>query len=228
VNLGRPRAIGALATAVSATLLLSSCAGTAPGVAAEVDGTRITDRQVDDFAGVLCALGGVAGTESGVPSRGARLRSLEILLSIETTRALTDIGEADAQLVSGSMAALNEARGEVPADLLDTFDEVALAFSQSQNALLGLGRDRLGEGGDPGQVDDQAAFEEGDRLRREFAETAQIDLDPRFGSYIDGAVQPADGSLSVPVSDLAVLAQAPLEGPDEALVSQLPASQKCG
>lgn len=219
---------GAGAAALSAMLLLSSCGGNAPGVAATVEGDRITDDKVDEFAQVLCALGGLAGTESGTPTRTARFSSLQILLADELADDIADVDDVDRSAVAQTVESLDAGREMVPEDVLDTFDEVVQEFATAQQAILELGRESLlakGEG-DGAEISDDAAFAEGDRLRSEYAAEADIEIDPRFGTIEDGVVTPADGSLSVPVSDIAV--QAAAEQPEDGFVSRLPATQKCG
>lgn len=213
------------AGAVAAVLLLSSCGGTAPGVAAQVEGDRITDEQVDDFAEVLCAIGGVAGTESGVPMKSARFGSLQILMANELTADIADVDAVPAQSVATILEGMSAAREELSEDQQETFDEVAEEFARSQTAVVELGRDSLEAAGRPTDVPDEEAYAEGQRLLSEYAAEADIEVDPRYGEVVDGALQPSSGSLSVPVSDLAVQGASPEVG--EELVSGLPATQKC-
>lgn len=214
-----------LGAALSA-LLLSSCTGSTPGVAAEVEGDRITDEQVDDFAQVLCSLGGLPGGEAGTPTKLARHSSLQILLGNELAEDVADVESVDRASVAAAVEQMNASRDAIPKDALDTFDQVAEEFSRAQNAIIELGRQSLEEAGQQGEIDDQAAYTEGERLRTEYAAQADIEVDPRFGSLEEGVLQPGDGSLSVPVSDLAVQAGAGEPSPE--LIEQLPASQKCG
>ena len=219
------RAAGVLS---AGALLLSACGGVAPGVAAEVEGQRITDEQVDDFAEVLCAIGGVQGTESGVPAKSARFASLQILLSNELATLVADVEDVPQQQVAAVLQGMAAARDLLSEDQQETFDEVAEEFARAQTALVELGRASLADQGQPeqpGQNPDDVAFAEGQRLMAERAEDADVEVDPRFGELVDGGLQPANGSLSVPVSDLAV--QADEAQPGEELVTLLPASQKC-
>jgi hypothetical protein len=226
----RRRRRGVAAAAVpllSAALLLSSCGGNAPGVAATVAGDRITDEKVDEFAQVLCSLGGLPGGDSGTPTRTARNSSLQILIGNELAADIADVDNVDKEGVALTVESLNAGRETVPEDVRDTFDEVVQEFAAAQQAILELGRESLEEGGgDPAAINEEAAFAECDRLRSEYAAKADIEVDPRFGTVVDGVVKPADGSLSVPVSDLAV--QGAAEQGEGDLASLLPATQKCG
>jgi hypothetical protein len=218
---------GAAVAAVSAALLLSSCGGNAPGVAATVEGDRITDEKVDEFAQVLCSLGGLPGGESGTPTRTARFSSLQILVANELADDIADVDDVDQAGVALTVESLNAGRETVPEEVRDTFDEVVQEFAVAQQAILELGRESLEEGeGDAAAINEEAAFAEGDRLRAEYAAEADIEVDPRFGTVEDGVVKPADGSLSVPVSELAV--QGSAEQVEDGFATLLPATQKCG
>ena len=222
----RVRRRGCAAAAVAAVLLLSGCGSTAPGVAAQVGDERITDEQVDDFAEVLCALGGLPGTESGTPTSQARYNALSILLVTELAQQVGDVDSLDADAVEAAQQQMAAGRDQVPEGSRDTFDQVAADYVESQLALIELGRASLAEqGGAADEITDDQAFQEGDRLLREYVEQADVEVDPRYGKLQDGALVPDSGSLSVPVSDFAVGADE--EQPTEELVSRLPASQKC-
>ena len=224
----RSTSLRGAAAAAATAFLLSSCGSTAPGVAAEVEGERITDEQVDAFAEVLCLIGGAPATESGTPSRNARFASLQVLLSNELAAEFTDLDSAPAAGVKATLEGLEAARELLPEELHDTFDEVAQEFAIAQVAVTELGRTSLTEAGQTGQAGEitgEAAFAEGQRLIAEEAASADIEVDPRFGEMVDGALQPSNGSLSVPVSDLAVQGSSPEAG--EEFTSLLPASQKC-
>jgi hypothetical protein len=214
------------AAAAAAALLLSGCGSTAPGVAAQVDGERITDEQVDAFAEVLCSLGGLPGTESGTPTSEARYNALSILLVTELAQQVGDLDAVDAEDLAAAKQQMTAGRDQVPEGSRDTFDEVAGAYLESQFALIALGRASLEEQGSGDEVTDDQAFQEGERLLQEYAQQADVEVDPRYGTLQNGVLVPDNGSLSVPVSDFAKGAAEPQ--PTEELVSQLPASQKCG
>jgi hypothetical protein len=127
-----------------------------------------------------------------------------------------------------TVEALNAGRETVPEDVRDTFDEVVREFAVAEQAILELGLESLQDSGqgDPATINEEAARAEGARLRSEYAAEADIEIDPRFGTVEDGVVRPADGSLSVPVSELAV--QGAAEQVEDGFVSALPATQKCG
>jgi hypothetical protein len=211
--------------AAVAALLLAGCGSTAPGVAAQVDGERITDEDVDEFAEVLCSLGQLPGTESGTPTSQARFNALSILLVTELGQQVGDVDAVDPEELAAAKQQLAAGREQVPEGSRDTFDQVAADYVESQLALIERGRDSLEEQGadDGGNVDE--AMAEGMRLVQQYVEEADVEVDPRYGRLEGGQLVPESGSLSVPVSDFAVGAAE--EQPTEELVSQLPASQKC-
>jgi hypothetical protein len=211
--------------AAAAALLLAGCGGTAPGVAAQVDGQRITDEEVDRFAEVLCSLGQLPGTESGTPTRQARFNALSILLVTELGKQVGDLDAVDPEDLAAAKQQMAAGREQVPEESRDTFDQVADDYLESQFALIELGRGSLEEqgAGDGDNVDE--AMAEGMRLVEQYVEEADVEVDPRYGRLDGGELVPESGSLSVPVSDFAVAAAG--EQPTEELVGQLPASQKC-
>ncbi len=217
----------AAVVAALAALTLSSCGQNKPGVAADVDGAEITDAKVDDFATVLCALGGLPSeTASGTPTKDARFRSLQILLGNQLAEDVADLDNVDRAAVNAAVEQLNSTRDSVPESVVDTFDQVVEEYATTQNAIIALGRASLEKSGTTGDIADDAAYAEGDRLRTEYAAKADISIDPRFGTMVDGVLTAGEGSLSVPVSPLAKEAAAAT--PSAELVAGLPASQKCG
>jgi hypothetical protein len=217
----------ALVTAVAA-LLLSSCGSTgSPGVAAEVAGERITDEQVDEFARVLCRVGAAQGSGQTTPTSTVRHNAVQLLLFIETAAQVGDFDDLDRADVDMAMGNVEEARELLPEELVDTFDEVIVEFAQAQAALIARGRESLVEQGqDPAGIDPNTAYAEGERLQQEFLRSADIEIDPRFGSIVDGQLRAASGSLSVPVSDIAVGSAS--QEPSEGFADLLPAALTCG
>lgn len=221
------RRVTVAAVAASTALLLGGCGLETPGVAASVEDATITDQRVDDFAQVLCSLGGLQGEQSGTPTSQARHRSLEILLADELARQVADVDAADPATVQEAVDLTNAGRESVPEELRDTFDEVVREYAVAQVAIMELGRESLAAQGRPlEEITEDEAYAEGERLRQEYAQRADVSVDPRFGTLVGGVLRPASGSLSVPVSDFAVAGAA--EQPGDELVGALPATQKCG
>jgi hypothetical protein len=128
--------------------------------------------------------------------------------------------------VNGIEQQLNQSRSTVDEADQDTFDTVVGEFARAQSATIDLGRAALEAAGKSGPISDQDAFTAGDRLRTVYAaRKADIEVDPRFGTMVNGVLKPGSGSLSVPVSQGARDAEA--SSPVGSHVSALPASQKC-
>ena len=220
VDRGRVRAVPRVAAAV-AVLLLAGCAQNPPGVAAEVGGDAITDEQVDELAEALCALS-AGGEQAGpVPTQQVRRQALQILLDNELAEDLIDPESVDSEQVAAAEEQAQPSVEALPADLRAPFSEAVTAFATAQSGLAALARETLVEGG-TARPDEQAVLTEGQRLRTEYAERAGVEVDPRFGTYSDGLLEPSDGSLSVPVSDAAAASAA-----GQASGADLPANLTC-
>jgi hypothetical protein len=212
--------------AALAVTTLSACSGPGPGVAADVEGTQISVSEVDDFALLLCSLGGVPGGEAAT-TKSARQQALTLLIGNEIASGLVDADSVDPDAVEQVVAQNAQARETLPDDQVATFDAFVADFALAQLGLAQLGRESLEEQGQAAaEITDDVAVAEGQKIRAERTAEADIELDPRFGSLgDDGIVGPSSEQLSVPVSDVAV--QGSASEPSATLGSLLPASQKC-
>ena len=183
-----------------AALLLTGCAQNPPGVAAEVGSDRITDEQVDELAEALCVLSSGDEQAAPVPTQQVRRQALQILLDNELAGAMIDPEAVDREQVAAALQQFAGTSQALPERLRGVFDEAAEGFVTSNVGLVELGRESLAEAGEA-DAEDEAALTEGQRLRVEHAEEVGVSLDPRFGTWDEGLVQPSDGSLSVAVSD---------------------------
>ena len=211
---------GRLATAALAVLLVTGCAQNPPGVAAEVGGDRITDEQVDQLAEALCGLS--QDTPQGpVPTQQVRRQALQILLEVEIGRDLIDPDSVDKKQLAAAEQQTQAQSAALPERLRGTFDDAVEGFFSAQLGLIALGRESLVAKGTK-NPDDAAAQTEGQRLRDRYARRAGVSVDPRFGTFEQGQLQPADGSLSVPVSD-----EAKASAAGESAGTDLPANLSC-
>lgn len=218
----RPTCRRGITAVAAAVLMLAGCAQNAPGVAAEVGEDRITDQQVDDVAQVLCALNAdPSGAGAPTATKSVRFQALQLLVGNEVALDLVDPDSVDRKQLREALAQSAQTREAVPTRLQPVFDDVLRDYVTSQLGLTELGRKSLRKQGRP--ADDQAAQEEGERLRAEHSARLGISVDPRYGTVEDGVLTPANGSLSVAVSETAVLGEA--ENPD---AGGLPVSQTCG
>ena len=209
------------AVVAAATVLLSGCAQNAPGVAAEVGSDAITDEQVDELAEALCTLSAGAAQGAPVPTQPVRRQALQILIDNQLAAALVDPDSVDSEQLAAARQQAAESRQALPERLRGTFDEAVKGFTSSQLGLAELGRESLQDQG-TAQPDQQAALAEGQRLRVQYAEEVGVSVDPRFGTYAEGVLEPTDGSLSVAVSDEAVASTSP-----QPTGTELPANLTC-
>jgi hypothetical protein len=205
---------------------LSGCGDLAPDVAAQVEGDEIAVEEVDDFAALLCSLGGLPGGEQAT-TKTARQQALTLLIGNELAFDLIDEEAVDPAAVQQAVAQNAAAREGLSEEQLETFDAFVEDFTRAQIGLVELGRESLTEAGEaPQELTEDIAFQEGQRLRQEYAEQADVEVAERFGTVEGGQVVAGPGSLSVPVSDVAV--QSSQAEPPETLGELLPAAQKCG
>lgn len=220
------RALKLSAAAVAASTVLVGC-GTHPGSAAVVGDASISTGEVDDAARALCAANN-AGAEqpTELPARAARQAALQFLVDGELSRQFAeDLGVSpDPSELSQTLAQNAEGIAALPAGVREDFETLLAGFQEAELALTEIGRQSLAEQGQAAPAPEQARAE-GARLRTEWAADVEVDVDPRFGEYADGQLDPVSGSLSIPVSDTA-RAGAQLD-PGTDWVAGLPASQKC-
>lgn len=219
----------ALVTAAVATLTVSGCGGVAPGTAIEVEDTSVTHERVDAVAAALCSANLESAAARGeappvIPARGAREGALQVLLDIALSQ---EFGEAlgvepNQNLVSRAMGQNEVGLRLLPEDRREAFRTALREYAEGQAMLIQAGRQSLEEGG-AATVSDEQALAEGERLRAEFVESADVQIDPRYGSFESGELRLGGQSLSVAVSDGARQAG----NPNAAFAAQLPASLQC-
>lgn len=215
----------AVLLAVAGTVL-TGC-GTHPGAAAVVGDTTISTDEVDAAARALCSANATDDPAApALASRGARIAALQFLIDSELSRQFgASVGiEPDAAAVSETLAQNRAGIASIPDDRRDDFLDLLVGFRESELIVAEAGTRALEEQGAVATAPEQAASE-GFRLRTEWAEDVDVEVDPRFGSYADGTLNPESGSLSVPASERATSGAQPDPGQD--WVAGLPDSQKC-
>lgn len=220
-----------LALTAVATLTVSGCGGVAPGSAIEVEDTRISHERVDSVAAALCAANLESAAARGeappiIPARGAREGALQVLLDTALSHAFGEERgvEPNQNLVSMAMAQNEVGLRLLPPDRREAFSTALREYAEGQAMLIEVGRQSLEDAGRT-DVTDQEALAEGERLRAEFVESADVEIDPRYGSFESGELRLGGQSLSVAVSDTARQAGNPNAG--AAWAAQLPASLQC-
>lgn len=213
--------------AVVAAAALSGC-GMHPGAAAVVGSTTITGDEVDGAARALCSANQAGGQATGdLASRGARQAALQFLIDNELSRQFAEAEgvEPDQEQVSATLSQNAQGIEAIPKSEREEFTDLLVGFRESELILAEVGAASLEEQGTATPAPEEAASE-GARLRADWAESIEVEVDPRFGTYAEGGLAPASGSLSVPISDTAKAGSA--GEPGAAWVASLPASQKCG
>lgn len=210
----------------AAALLLSACGSVHPGDAAVVGSDSISQTRVDGVATAVCTVNTSSGQSSSVPSRNARRFALNLLL--DSTLSLQfgrkEGVRPDQHLVSTGLAQSAQTFSSLPpaqrADLQSAVHDVYAG----QSVLESIGRRSLEKNGQT-NVTTKQALAQGSLLRNQYAQSLDIEVDPRFGTYEKGQVAPTSGSLSSAVSPTALDGQT--SDPSTDWVSALPASQKC-
>jgi hypothetical protein len=213
--------------AVATAALLSGCS-LHPGTAAVVGSDSISDEQVDAVAAALCSAN-TTGAQPGaqpVASRGARQGALSVLIESELSRQFGAAKGVEPSKAKVSAAlAQNQAHIEaLPADEREAFQAALKEYAEGQLMVIAAGRESLESQGKTNVTDDKA-LAEGMRLRAEYADGVDIDVDPRYGTFTDKGLMPGDSSLSVPVTDQAADGASP--DPSAGWVAALPVSQTC-
>jgi hypothetical protein len=214
--------------AAAALVTLTGCGAMHPGVAAVVGSSTITDDQVDALAKGLCSANAQSAATGGAPvaSRGARQGALQVLIDSALAK---QFGEKkgvtpDRSMVSAALAQNEQGVAMLPEDEQPAFRAALKDYAEGRLMLAAVGRRSLEAQGKTG-FSDQEALAEGERLLKQYTGKVDIEVDPRFGSYRQGSLQPNSSDLSVPVSQSA--RQGANANPGAAWVSQLPATQKC-
>lgn len=211
--------------AVAATVLLTGCGSVpdlTPGVGVRVDDTTYSMGEVDDLATTYCQAVETQLREgeavAGSLVSGQVAGSLALRAAAEQFAAETGV-EPDATLAQVEQQ-LESSIADLPAAQQEAVREVNLASPYAQAVQLAAGKQA-------GETDPQAALEAGQQAFADWLDEQDVRIDPRFSvALVDGAVAPADTSVSFPVSDAATGGSA--QEPDPAYASALPQTQRCG
>ncbi len=215
------------ALVAGAALALSGC-GLHPGAAAVVGDTTITGAEVDDAAAALCSANITGAKAQGQPapdlaSRGARQAALQLLVDTELSHQFGEdkgVDPARSQ-VSAALQQNRQTLDLLPESRKPAFEDLLRSYAEGQLMLIEIGRQSLADS----SADDNAALSEGTKLRNKWAKSVDVEVDPRYGTYEQGTLTPASGSLSVPVSQRATAGAN--ADPAASWVAGLPMSQKC-
>jgi hypothetical protein len=223
----RSRTLKGSLTAVLAAGALTACTAH-PGAAAVVGSDRISDGHLDDVARALCTAQKI---QTSVPqplsSRAARQGALSVLLNSELSLQFgraKGIEPSQGQ-VSGAVAANQQTLDKLPTEEKAAFEDTLRKYSEAQLILIEAGRRAYAAKGST-IPSAQQALTAGQQARDAWVRRhVDVSVDPRYGRFVSGALQPAGGSLSVAASSQAVAGSS--ANPGQSWVSSLPANQKC-
>jgi hypothetical protein len=224
------RVLPAAALALAAAFGLSSCgAELHPGVAAEVDGTSISEGHVDDLTHALCSYLKAANARGSAQQNQFPISSIrsqtalgdliymQLMESLAESRDLT-VRPSDVQAAADQTPIPDGLSAADAATLKDFFYDFWRAQVQQSTLAANL-RDpnqTTSEGVTPGAVSGS------EPVLQDWSEKADVNVNPAYGVWNGSQVKPGSGSLSDPVSSEATAVAA---GQD---VSVLPANQVCG
>jgi len=216
-------------TAVCAALVLSACGTLPPGAAAVVDGSTITNGDVQELADSQCAGAELAAdTQQAqtVTRKQLNQRSLRLLMDIELSLKYAE--EEGLEPRPDSAAAIYAQVDPLVEALPEKHRESTSAtfrdWADATDVLIQAGEQETGQKATAQNQQDllNAGFQQREAWRKK----GDIEIDPRYGPSGDGWPGTGDGSVSEPSSTFAKDANA--EQPDPKWVGTLPANQKCG
>lgn len=226
---GGTRAWAAPATVLS-LFLLSGCGELTPGTASVVNGTRITDDQVNALSDAQCVLRGTLAKAGSAPATSAarvHQESLGLLMDAELSQQFGKTSEisADKLLTQGFFAQVEPVFEPLPKKARGEFTSVFQEWSKGRAILVQAGAEATGQ--QPTLENLEQLLNAGLQARDDFVKKADIDTDPRYapdklglpGNGGDGSVSRASSAFAKGGSSTEL---------DAKWVTGLPASQKCG
>jgi hypothetical protein len=228
----RSRTLKVVAVAAAAAFAVPAVSGcsTHPGQAAVIGSESVADSKLDDVASALCAAqsaGQQTSQAQQLASRAARQGALDVLINGSLSRqyGASRGVVADQEKVSSALASNAQTIATLPASSRRIFRDTLREYAEGQLMLISIGKGELAKRGQQNATDQQAVAA-GTKLRDAWAKRhLTVSVDPRYGTFSQGALRASHGSLSVPVSARAV--DGDKQSPSSSWVSSLPASQKC-
>lgn len=223
------------AAVLGGSLLLSSCAGAQPGVAARIGDETISVNRVNQLTEDYCEAYRPqlkAGNQQ-FPLAGINVTIVQLLAVREMTEQLADdYGIEPTQDYRAAVAELTKSTAGVAEKEADARIEVESATDYVRDVLTSVGRVELAEAEVAAPTDEDALASGQDALET-WAANHEVEIDPQYGFRLNGAsAETIDTSTSFAVSDLAKSGAAvadPEAEPDAAAdyAGSLPASQRC-
>ncbi len=222
--------VWAAPASVLALLLLSGCGALTPGAASVVNGTKITDDQVNALSEAQCVLRGTLTKAGSAPATSAarvRQESLGLLMDAELSQQFGESEKvtADKVLAAGFLGQVEPVFKPLPQKAREEFTDVFKEWSKGRAILVQVGSKATGTQPDAQNLDQ--LLNAGLQARDAFLRKSDIDTDPRYAPDKNGFPGGGgDGSVSRASSTFAKGGSA--AELDAKWVTGLPASQKCG
>ncbi len=221
----------AAAAALLMAGVLSSCgvAGTGfhPGVAAEVGDDQVKLSTVDTIARDYCSAIKEQLSGQALPNRYLRGGVVGQLALVSAARQLAAEYDVEPGVqYEQKVAELRAAVATLDEGAQDAVVTIESAGTYLSSVATAVGTQLLTDAGesDPGASEARAA---GEQALVTWLDENDVQIDPRFGVRIEqGAVVPADGSVSTAVGDTARAGI--VDSPDPEYAASLPASLRCG
>jgi hypothetical protein len=219
----------AVPAAALALLVLSGCGEITPGTASVVNGTRITNDEVDDLARAQCVAADLAaksGQSSSMAISRVKQQSLGLLLDTELSlQYAEDEGlEPQKSMSDGFYSQLEPGITPLPGKTRTEIEKVFGAWATGRAILVEAGSKATGEAASFTNI--EKLMNAGLQARDVWLKKADIRTDPRYAPTEQGFPGGGESSVSRAGSDFAKGASA--TEPDPQWVSGLPANQRCG
>ncbi|MET0998550.1 MAG: hypothetical protein ABWX73_07550 [Marmoricola sp.] len=219
----------ALPAAAVALVVLSGCGEITPGTASVVNGTRITNDQVNDLAKAQCVAADLAaesGQSTSMAISRVKQQSLGLLLDTELSKQYAeDEGlEPQKSMSDGFYSQLEPGITPLPGKTRTEIEKVFGDWAVGRAILVEAGSKSTGE--EPTFTNIEKLMNAGLQARDGWLKTADITTDPRYAPTEQGF--PGGGDSSVSQAGSAFAKGATAAEPDPNWVSGLPANQKCG
>lgn len=230
MTLRRHRSNRLLVAAAALTVTLTGCSSQLiPGVAAEVNGVRITQNQVDNLVMAACDYSYDVRRDRQQAQPGTSMRSLkntltEALIQFQITK---DAAKQAGVKVSPAKVAQVAGANRIPPQLTGTDRELISGFFKAaalaQLRLAVIGAQQTNPAVHTAAHVTPADVAKATAPMKKFAAHQHVVVNPAYGSWNGTRLVDTSGSLSQPVSKAAIAA---VSGP--ASPQNLPASQVCG
>jgi len=210
-------------------LVLTGCSGLTPGTAATVNGTRITDAQVDDLTRAQCTAADRAAKSGGSQAlavSSVKLQSLGLLMDTELSLqyAADQKIAVDSSLANGFYSQFEPGITPLPGKARTVLEDTFKNWAEGRAILVQAGSEATGTKPDLNNL--QQLLDAGLKQRGTWLKKVEIDTDARYAPAKNGFPGGGQGSVSEATSSFAK--DAGSAQPKASFVSGLPANQKCG